>query len=419
MNVNIKEIRSAKRGKNERSGVHKWHPYYAGYSEVFVEDMLEYLGADANSIVLDPWMGSGTTALVCQKLGITSLGNEINPVMVLFSRAKTAKLLDFDMEGYTNRIIEDVRNMQVTQPDNSVEVIEFIEMDNFLRLTKLRRSVDAFCTGIELSENVKAFFYAVLFKCLRSLGNFKNGRNPTWVVKETPTETKEENVNGLFRETALSMINDLDVTFKDIFIHDRTVPEIVEGDSRKLQFGSESVDFVVTSPPYLTRIDYAVSTKPELLFLGYEEDTGFDSIRRSTMGAPVISDKSITYNNEWGETCTSFLKEVENHHTKAARSYYLPVYLQYFRDAIESLYEIKRVLKSGGQACLVVQSSYFKEVEGKLGEMYVEMGRNLGFEAYIAKREEIKQHIAHVNTKSSLYVKNKVYYEDAVIFRKR
>lgn len=65
-----------------------------------------------------------------------------------------------------------------------------------------------------------------------------------------------------------------------------------------------------------------------------------------------------------------------------------------------------------------MQSSYFKEVEGKLGEMYVEMGENLGLEAFIVKREVIKNHLAHVNSKSSVYVKNKVYYEDAVVYRK-
>ncbi|KJJ40162.1 hypothetical protein UM89_21685 [Bacillus subtilis] len=55
----------------------------------------------------------------------------------------------------------------------------------------------------------------------------------------------------------------------------------------------------------------------------------------------------------------------------------------------------------------------------KLGDIYVEIGDKLGLSASIIKREEIRQHLAHVNTKSSQYVKNKIYYEDAVLLEKR
>ncbi|MEJ9165003.1 DNA methyltransferase, partial [Paenibacillus graminis] len=98
-------IRSAKRGKNERIGIHGWHLYYAGYSESFVEDIIKYMGVNEESIILDPWMGSGTTAVVCQKLGIQSFGNELNPAMVTFGRAKSAKLLDSDLPALVNHII--------------------------------------------------------------------------------------------------------------------------------------------------------------------------------------------------------------------------------------------------------------------------------------------------------------------------
>jgi hypothetical protein len=63
---------------------------------------------------------------------------------------------------------------------------------------------------------------------------------------------------------------------------------------------------------------------------------------------------------------------------------------------------------------IVVQSSYYKEIELPLGDIYVEMSQALGLDADIGRREVIRQHMAHINTKSSEYRKEKVYYEDAV-----
>ncbi|UZD74844.1 DNA methyltransferase [Bacillus siamensis] len=422
------EIRSAKRGQNERKGVHEWHPYYAGYSENFVDDVLNYMGATEASIVLDPWIGSGTTAIVCQRRGIKSLGNEINPVMVIFTKAKSLNILEFDITSILISIINTVAKNDGLLEDyyDNQELLQFLDIYYWERLNKLRFAIDKVCRELEKSKDKElvdcllAFFYAALFRSLRTVGNFKRGKNPTWITKENYSNSNNKiNILGIYEKFVISMFNDLRNIYSKNSLLKAPLPEVYLGDSRKLTLKRNSVDFIITSPPYLTRIDYAIATKPELLFLGYKEKSKFDLIRRATMGAPVISDKSLKKNNNWGESCMSFLEKVEKHETKAATSYYLPIFLQYFRDAYESLSEIKRVLKPKGKACLVVQSSYFKDVEAKLGDIYAEIGDKLGLSASIIKREEIRQHLAHVNTKSSQYVKNKIYYEDAVLLEKR
>lgn len=415
-------IRSAKRGANERRGVHSWHPYYAGYSEQFVEDMLNYFGANERSIVLDPWIGSGTTSLVCQRARIKTIGIEINPVMVHFSRAKVAQLLNENVEQLAMAIVETAQDERLDDiQDKFKNVEEYLDIDDFISLSRLRVASDRVCNARFASEpireHVRSFFYSVLFRVLRSVGKFDKGRNPTWLVKqEAGSNLDKPSADELFLQFIGAMVHDLFTAFDGNL--DLPLPSIMCADSRVMPLDSESVDYVITSPPYLTRIDYAVSTKPELLFFGLREDMEFDRLRRSVMGAPVIADKGIVPDENWGALCTSFLYQVENHTSKAAKSYYLPIFLQYFRDAFLSLLEIKRVLKRGGKACLVVQSSYFKELEVKLGDIYVEMGVNIGLRSEIIRREIVKQHLAHVNTKSSRYVRNKVYYEDCVLFTK-
>jgi tRNA G10 N-methylase Trm11 len=183
-------------------------------------------------------------------------------------------------------------------------------------------------------------------------------------------------------------------------------------DARNIPLKNNSVDFIITSPPYLTRIDYAVSTHPELSVFGNSELLTY--LRHNTMGAPVITKGPKHQLSHWGDICNKTLNLIAEHPTKAARSYYWKNIVQYFMDMDLALEEIKRVLKPGGQALIVVQSSYFKDIEISLGDIYTEMGQNKGFTSEIAFREEVKGHMAHVNTKSSAYKKNKIYFEDFV-----
>jgi tRNA G10 N-methylase Trm11 len=231
------------------------------------------------------------------------------------------------------------------------------------------------------------------------------------LVDESASSVAQATVFRMFDRTVRRMLDDLE----RYSLRSEAPGEscTITGDSRALELRDDSVDLVITSPPYCTRIDYVVSTKPELLLLGYQGDE-IDGLRRENIGAPVIVDKEITPRPVWGAICNEVLQGVNDHESKASRSYYLPLYLQYFRDAEQSLREIQRVLRPGGEAAIVVQSSYYKELEIPLGDIYVEMSRNLGLQADIGRREVVKQHMAHINTKSSEYVKNKVYYEDVV-----
>jgi DNA modification methylase len=45
-------------------------------------------------VVLDPFIGSGTTAVVCKKMGRDFIGIEINPVYCEYARKKISKTIE-------------------------------------------------------------------------------------------------------------------------------------------------------------------------------------------------------------------------------------------------------------------------------------------------------------------------------------
>nr|WP_312216839.1 DNA methyltransferase [Clostridioides sp.] len=416
-------IRSAKRSKNEKTGLHNWHSYYAGYSEAVVEDIIKYFNVNENDIVLDPWIGSGTTAIICQKKGIMVIGRDINPVMVKFSNAKVSKLIDYNLNKYAKDILDyssSIKNEINISHMLNTHMEEYIKKDDYIQIKFIQTSIDYVIEKLDYDKYSKnilvSFYYSALFQIIRVVGTFKKGSNPTWIKKSEINHNTEFNIQILFTEVVESMVEDLKISYQNI--QNKIMPNIEVGDSKKLNLEDNSVNFVITSPPYLTRIDYIVSTKPELLFLGYDENREVDKLRKQTMGAPVVREQMPIIDDKWGDTCIAFLENVKVHNSKAAKSYYFKNFIQYFNDAFQSVEEIARVLCDNGKAAIIVQTSYFKELEIKLSDIYVEMGKNVGLKSKILKRDVVRQHMANVNSKSSEYVTNKIFYEDIILYEK-
>ncbi len=437
----LADVHTSKRGERERGGVYAWHPYYAGYAEQFVADALSVL-AEPGDLVLDPWNGSGTTTLVAHCKGFPSIGVEINPVMALHAQAKNP---DFsqradDLRAQTRALVAAARQLMAESPAAADDIADWVHDEPLTALLAIRDAIREHVADEAMPDFVadiihpgakdtihpskeKAFFLSALFQVLRKVGKFSRASNPTWLIPDDhAASTPAETVFGLFLTRVEAMLTDLEMVAwraEEVDVDHASSADywVMTGDARALDLQDASVDLIITSPPYCTRIDYAFSTKPELLLLGDDEGE-VDALRRATMGAPVIVDKSIVPRRVWGPTCNDFLDAVAEHPSKSSKSYYLPTYLQYFRDAEHALREIKRVLGDDGKAVVVVQSSYYKEVELPLGEIYVEMSTRLDFDAEIARRETVRQHMAHINTRSRQYLKDKAYYEDVVLLTK-
>jgi hypothetical protein len=425
---------SAKRSSIERNGIHAWHPYYAGYSEGFVTSAIHHLSCDRDTLILDPWGGSGTTGAVASRNGVPSICLDLNPVMATFAASKSYEVLlqSEEIEDFFQSLKSDVADESDVQDSEPLENIFHEDTARLIRAVvdrippvahlgdseySIEETVVSACRDVhQLINPTYAFYLAVLFVSLRRLSGISTLANPTWLrTGKVKVHVNSETLFSEFRLNATNMLGDLREFFSDNsadVIKNYSLP----GDARNTPIRSERVDRIITSPPYLTRIDYAISTMPEMFLFGDNNLVTF--VRHQTMGAPVITINGKEQKAEWGEVCNTVLNAVKTHRTKAATSYYWKNIVQYFMDMDAGLSEIVRVLKAGGKGLIVVQSSYFKEVEIPLGDIYQEMATLKGLNSHIAYREEVKGHMAHVNTKSSVYKQNKIYYEDFIYIEK-
>lgn len=124
---------------------------------------------------------------------------------------------------------------------------------------------------------------------------------------------------------------------------------VKQGDARDLDIPKESIDLVLTSPPYLNAIDYMRCSKFSLVWMGYKIEQ-LRRIRGESVGAEASSD--VALEAEWVK---SLIKQLKLSPKLSARDNALLA--RYVWDMGGSLAEVSRVLRPGGRAVYVVGDS--------------------------------------------------------------
>ena len=383
------KITNPKRTKQTASQKDAWFDYYAGFSARFVADAIRAIQLPPSSLILDPWNGSGTTTATAHELGFRSLGIDINPVMVVVARAKllTKGVYESLVPLADELLAKASKNAAIPTAEEpltawlvptAAATVRSIADAISRVLTEQQSSLHLHTrTGLSGVSDLSAFYLVALFRTVRALLQPFQATNPTWM--KTPLAARHrlrpsaDHIHASFRSI-------IDVMAKAVTYRD-TAPfsEIRLGSSSALPSDIASVDAVISSPPYCTRIDYAVATKPELAILGCPLDTEFRELRRRLIGGPVVHESQPHVDPAWGDGCLDFLEKVRKHPSKGSCNYYYKLFLQYFGEMHLSLKEISRVIERNGTCVLVVQDSHYKTVHIDVARFLTEMASGLGW----------------------------------------
>lgn len=431
MNFNISsleilnpKLKAAKKRKLVDSALYS---YYAGFSEEFTTNLLSQLTQDTPLTVFDPWNGSGTTTFSAYKLGFDAIGSDLNPVMLIIAKARLINSLDLgSLQAICQKIFHNTfKNITPIFLENeplctwftkeSAELIRRFEHNinqNFINLDKY--SVLTEDSSFNSLSTAGAFVYVILFKTIRRLLSSFIPSNPTWVKKPKSDFEKISIHEDIFHKTFFQI---LDLTLEShTFSNINPINEKLElhlNNSTNISLEDNSVDIILTSPPYCTRIDYAIATSIELSVIRIDD---IRPLRDNLIGTSTIKKETVSKNSIWGETCNSFLEKIYNHSSVASSSYYYKNHLQYFDALYKSISEISRILKPNGLFIPIAQNSFYKEVNNDLSKIMTEMSENQGFNKI---REEVfhsKINMSSINSKSNKYINKKQINESVLFF---
>lgn len=385
-------VPNPKIGISKLSGRASWYPYYAGFSSEFARAALVDSGLPAHSRVLDPWNGSGTTTEAALSLGLNSVGYDLNPAMVVIAKARLlSERTKPSLVPLAREILAKAAKLPLARDADdplttwlhptAASAFRQLERSVLSTLVSRESQVPMGADGIAKLSDLAAFYYTALFRTLRSRLKAFFSTNPTWI--KCPKGSFRVKVSAkTFATYFLNIVEQMaDSLPAGLSVRPARQASIALASSEALPLTASSVDCVLTSPPYCTRIDYAVATRPELAILGFGANRphSFRELRESLTGSTTVPPTLPPPMLKWGAACARFLDSVHQHPSKASDTYYYKQHLQYFHSIYTSLSELSRVVKVGGVCTIVVQDSHYKEVHNPLPQIFVEIAKSLGF----------------------------------------
>ena len=393
-------------------GTPSGYRFYPGYSHSFVRDILDEW--PENDLILDPWNGSGATTTVAAKLGRRCVGIDLNPAMVVIARA--ALLTD----GDTAKIRRQACGLgQLADRKSSIELddplLEWLDSETVARI----RSIQAYLVGSprlntrDASEldSSQAFWLTVLFQTVRKATIAWHSSNPTWIKSGDGIQHA-----SLKCEEITKIVRDAGSAATAVCTGKKVYSQVLHGDSTDLRDFCPEPTLVLGSPPYCTRIDYAIATRIELSVLGLAA-TEQASLRRKLMGTTTVPSREPSVVPAAGQAAQRTLEAVRNHPSKASSTYYAKWLAQYLAGYASSLSELSRITAPNGTIGLVLQGSFYKDIPIDLPNITTDMLAGLGWNLFRSYEFQPRRSMAHINPRAIAYRDGGGPCEQALFFR--
>ncbi|WP_035050936.1 DNA methyltransferase [Carnobacterium pleistocenium] len=391
------------------------YKYYAGFSTEFVTNiLLNYPVKNMN--ILDPWNGSGTTSRVAASLGENYIyGFDINPAMAVISAAEMLEFNEYKeisfnaTRHFSNKdIIGDPLESWFTR--TSVRNIRNLEMEFRNSLSHKNKSSSNyfilkknFCFDNSVNNRLLAFYYLILFETVKKISGKFRSSNPTWIKV---AKKQDEKIKISQKEFENYFVKELREKTKILKNRPKIISKNINlkvADSRNIPLEDSSIDLIITSPPYCTRIDYTISTRLELAILGISNDSQFEELRKKMIGTTKILSESNQDMLNFSITAQKFIYSVNLHQSKASKTYYRRQYMQYFEGINHSISEINRVSKTNAKVYIVVQDSFYKDIYLDLALVFKEIFENYNWSLLLKKDFEKKNTMVSINKNTKNY----------------
>lgn len=390
--------------KNKSVPIHQWYPFVEGYSKEFIQSILDELNYTPNC-VLEPFAGSGTTPVELQDLNIKCISFEVSPFMHLLSSVKMRRdytLCEF--EKYLNQIKETISltptNIRELEPVPFGTTI--IKSDTIKKWNFNDNIIDAILDIKHAINQISDIKYQNLFKIalasiLLEVSNlFRNGKclsyKKNW--ENTNKYTRKE-VHQIFLDKIDRVFwNDIiDIEKKSTCLTINNNDLCYYGDVRRyIQLVDDnSVDLIITSPPYLNSRDYTDIYMLELKILGlitsYEE---LLNLRKKTLRSHVQV--------KHGDLCTltiPLLEECLNEIGKSKDDFWntdiLNMIKGYFIDLDFLFSQFKKKMQPDKYIFFNVANSAYFGVEIFVDEIICQIAEKQGFKIIeIRKARDLK-----------------------------
>jgi hypothetical protein len=349
---------------NDSAPIHRWFRFKEGFSADLLGTILQGNNdkmPEGTISFLDPFCGVGTSLVSAQELStgnlkILAVGIERNPFIHFVAKAKV-------MWPQANlAALPQICTEVLASSDETV--VEFPDLSSLYTGRCMTRYVAAKLLAVRdaLHNSGDSAAHRTLLVGLASaiepLSRVRKDGRALRIVG-----SRRRRVQETLQEKWQTIISD--VKFMQNTVGASEVPRIIRGDGRfplKAGIQADSIDLIVTSPPYPNNIDYSEVYKLETWLLGFvRSQEAFLKLRKSTFrshptcAVPDVAEEFQEHlkSGSLRSSLSPLLKKLSTHPEKWRHR----LILGYFADMWSALQQQYVCLKKGGRAFLVVGNS--------------------------------------------------------------
>jgi SAM-dependent methyltransferase len=324
-------------GHSNQYTTHWFYPYKGKFHGQMIKALVNFAGVTPQGTVLDPFLGSGTTLVECATLDIASIGIDINPALCIVSQIKT-DCLQIDFPELSKQL----------QSINPLDIFSYFHGHHILRkpwvlgfetLNRDARDLLDEAWAERLPDGfVKELPFAwrnfLLLCYLHALSDFT-------YLQHT---SKEKTIEAFFLRDLgeyMATIEGTHSIIKNCHIKVKP-PRVLFGSALEINLPPNSVDAIVTSPPYSIALDYVRNDEHLLNYLGIDTSV----LRQQMLG-------------------------LKGRRTEKVHLYEL--------DMQKSLKEMQRVLKPGGIAAILLGDVVVDSTRTNFGYKILSWSKQMAF----------------------------------------
>lgn len=418
---------------NSNYGTHGWHRYVGRFPPHVVRALLNHFGANKDTVVCDPFAGSGTTAVECRLLGIPFVGIEICPLSCLITRTKAAfpeepQLLKEVARSFSAFYQKQWQAFLKGRPISTVShkdvlarrgnpVPAFANIERWFTPEALLGVSIAVEFGMTLEGFARDAVLLAVSSRMRSIGNVDVD-----VVRAEYSKDIRANVD--VERLVASQLNRMSVDIAaSVSSHEGLIGppthfSLHEGSVLDVVMPDKSIDYVITSPPYgVEAISYLRTHLLSYRSLAAELRHDPYDTRDKTIGSEYIT--GVSENAEYraekvSRACRKFFSII--HANTDSKYEARRAAMRHFCDDMLAVGErLGAWLKDGGEVAFIIGNKRLGNDVIPMDVIIKELFAACGLE-YV---EEIKHKLKTNNSNSQVPWQERIIQEEAILLFKR
>lgn len=383
--------------------LHYLHKYKGKGDPRISRALINLLRVNKEETILDPFVGSGAFVADAPTMGLNAIGIEILEIGKLIAEVKCD--LSYDIQNLRKEIINLFSNMNYDGRDlfsfNIDQKIKEIK-------TKLKELTEENRFYINIFPHLHKIIY--LKDKIEQIQDEKIRKFLLLLLSQKIVEFSEKKRSNNFIVSFLSYVEDRYLTlYATLKLADKLNVNITEGkvkiikaDSTQMNFiDDNSIDGILTSPPYFDALDYIGNNKISIIILGFDDDLKFGSTKD-------YYSKFKKYKLDLPESSIELINLLR----KSRRSMKAQIVENYLKMMKLSFRECYRVLKPGRFYAMVVSKYHSWIINGE--EQRIETSKVLA-DLGISEGFKLAGIIQHGLSKAD---KGKINVEDILVFQK-